>query len=132
MLDDDTYARLARETVQAFEAEVEQFPWCFAGLLGGVVWDRCGGKAIMIVSNDADGDENGDNEAEVNTIAQAVNRLRRKVGGVGRTIVAVGMGKGRGEWIRERNALVKKLDLSKAGIWICEGKMCREARLDEF
>ncbi|KAL9043465.1 MAG: hypothetical protein Q9214_003354, partial [Letrouitia sp. 1 TL-2023] len=31
MLDDSEYATLARETVAAFEAEVEQFPWCFVG-----------------------------------------------------------------------------------------------------
>lgn len=137
MLDDESYARLARETVQAFEAEVEQFPWCFAGLLGGVVWDRCGGKAIMIVSNDdADDDHDGVGAgAGVGVegdgkIAEAVKRLRQKVGGVGRTIIAVG--KGKGEWLRERNALVKNLDLSKEGIWICEGRTCREARVDDF
>lgn len=119
MLDDDAYARIARETVQAFEAEVEQFPWCFVGLLGGVIWDRCGGKTITIVSNDdADG-----------SIGEAVKRLRRKVG-VGRTIVAVGNGKG--EWLRERNGLVRNLDLSKEGIWICEGKVCKQATLDDF
>ena len=131
MLDDEDYARVARETVQAFEAEVEQFPWCFAGLLGGVVWDRCGGKAVMIVSNDDDEDEaEADLVENHGIISEAVKRLRRKVGGVGRTVVAVG--KGKGEWLRERNNLVKNLDLNKEGIWICEGKVCREANMDDF
>lgn len=55
MLDDNTYTQIARDTLQAFEAEVEQFPWCFAGLLGSVVWARCGGKGIVIVES---GDSN--------------------------------------------------------------------------
>lgn len=119
MLDDQAYATIARETVQAFEAEVEQFPWCFVGLLGGVVWNRCGGKSIMIVSNDdADGD-----------IGEALKRLRRKVR-VNRTIVAVG--KGKGEWLRERNSLVRSLDLSNEGIWICEGRRCRKVKMDDL
>lgn len=134
MLDDPRYARLARETVQAFEAEVEQFPWCFAGLLGGVVWDRCGGKAIMIVHNDDDDDNGGHANANANanargTVAEAVRRLRLKVGGVGRTVVAVG--KGKGAWLRERNGLVRNLDLSKDGIWICEAGTCKQANLEE-
>lgn len=119
MLDDDTYAVIARETVQAFEAEVEQFPWCFVGLLGSVAWERCGGKTIMIVSNDdADG-----------KIGETLKRLRKKVGWC-RTIVAVG--KGKGDWLRERNRLVGSLDISKEGIWICEGKVCKQVTLEDL
>ena len=37
MLNDDAYIRAAGRTVAAFEAEVEQFPFTFAGMLGSVV-----------------------------------------------------------------------------------------------
>ncbi|KAL9580403.1 MAG: hypothetical protein Q9203_006318, partial [Teloschistes exilis] len=49
LLDDDAYLKLARETVAAFEAEVEQFPWCFAGLLGAVVMGRLGVSDVVIL-----------------------------------------------------------------------------------
>ena len=91
----------------------------------------------MIVSNDDDDDHHDGVGAGAGVerdgdgkIAEAVKRLRQKVGGVGRTVVAVG--KGKGAWLRERNGLVKNLDLSKEGIWICEGRVCREARVDDF
>ena len=128
MLDDEAYATVARETVQAFEAEVEQFPWCFVGLLGGVIWNRCGGKTIMVVYNTIKNKNNDDDNANAK-IQEALQRLRRKVG-VCRTIVAVG--NGQGEWLRERNGLVRNLDLSKAGIWICEGRVCRQVRLEDL
>lgn len=98
----------------------------------------------MIVSNNDDDDDDdsggggGGDEVKVDVdnnkksimITEAVKRLRRKVSGVGTTVIAVG--KDKGKWLRERNELVNKLDLSKDGIWICEGKVCREARVDEF
>lgn len=91
---------------------MEQFPWCFAGMLEGIVWERCGGQGVVLVAND-DGDAKGD----------VTRKLRREVG-VGRTMM--GLGKGNGEWIRARNALVKEMDLGKEGVWVCEGGRCRE------
>lgn len=42
LLDDDRFATLAKESVDAFEAEMLQHPWLFPGLLGGVVTARLG------------------------------------------------------------------------------------------
>ncbi|KAI4181422.1 MAG: hypothetical protein LQ348_005022, partial [Seirophora lacunosa] len=42
LLDHQPYRDLALNTIAAFEAEVEQFPWCFAGMLGAVVMARVG------------------------------------------------------------------------------------------
>ena len=48
MLDDDFYLRIAGETIQAFEAEVEQSPYCFSGLLGSVVMGRLGVRGVVL------------------------------------------------------------------------------------
>lgn len=42
LLADEKFTRLARETINAFEAEMLQHPWLFPGLLGGVVVARLG------------------------------------------------------------------------------------------
>lgn len=111
LLTDENYARLARQTVQAFEAEVEQFPWCFVGMLDSVVWERCGGKGIVVVG------------AESEDVAEKVKGLRRQLG-VGRTVLGLGLGKG--EWIRGRNELLKSIDLTQPKIYVCEGGVCKE------
>lgn len=111
LLADETYARHARETVQAFEAEVEQFPWCFVGMLESVVWERCGGKGIVVVG------------VESEDVAEKVKELRRQVG-VGRTVL--GLGPGKGEWIRGRNELVRGIDLTQPKVYVCEGGVCKE------
>ncbi|KAL7962336.1 hypothetical protein V8C34DRAFT_181191 [Trichoderma compactum] len=42
LLGDEKFTGLARETINAFEAEMLQHPWLFPGLLGGVVVARLG------------------------------------------------------------------------------------------
>ena len=42
LLDDEALAATARQTINAFEAEMLQHPWLFPGLLGGVVAARLG------------------------------------------------------------------------------------------
>lgn len=42
ILSDDRFTALARESIDAFEAEMLQHPWLFPGLLGGVVTARLG------------------------------------------------------------------------------------------
>jgi uncharacterized protein YyaL (SSP411 family) len=42
ILSDETFTTYARETINAFEAEVLQHPWLFPGLLEGVVTVRLG------------------------------------------------------------------------------------------
>ncbi|ROT41038.1 spermatogenesis-associated protein [Sodiomyces alkalinus F11] len=55
-LGSETYPALARETINAFEAEVLQYPWLFPGLLSGVVSARLGGKIWAIVRDPAGND----------------------------------------------------------------------------
>lgn len=132
MLDDEGYAVIARETVHAFEAEVEQFPWCFVGLLGGVVWTRCGGKGIVLV----DGGDSRESEAvsvsgskvEVD-INSAIQKLQLRTGAA-RTIIKVGSGTG--TWIRARNQLIGNLDLGRSAAYVCEGGVCKIVGLDDL
>lgn len=42
LLDDEKFTSLARETINAFEAEMLQHPWLYPGLLAGVVTARLG------------------------------------------------------------------------------------------
>lgn len=42
ILSDDAFTSYARETIDAFEAEILQHPWLFPGLLAGVVTARLG------------------------------------------------------------------------------------------
>lgn len=44
LLDDESFATKARESVNAFEVEMLQHPWLFPGLLAGVVAVRLGFK----------------------------------------------------------------------------------------
>lgn len=108
MLDDEEYARHARETMAAFEAEIEQFPWTFTGLLNSLVKGRLGCKSVIIT---------GKEQKEV------MHRLRGTIG-VGRTVSR--LGDGRGEWLRKRNALVGALDGTKDGVYVCGGRACKE------
>jgi len=56
------YLTLARETLNAFEAEALQYPWLFIGLLGGVVTARLGG---IVWATKAGKDIRGETEAQL-------------------------------------------------------------------
>lgn len=108
MLEDYEYARHARETMAAFESEIEQFPWTFTGLLGSMVRTRLGCKGVVSTGQEQ---------------KQVMQKLRRSIG-VGRTVTRLGNGKD--EWLRQRNALVRSLDGSKDAVFVCEGHACKE------
>ncbi|KAL8712754.1 MAG: hypothetical protein Q9220_002962 [cf. Caloplaca sp. 1 TL-2023] len=104
LLNSTEYSNLATSTTAAFEAEILQFPHCFAGMLGSVVCSRVGVKGVVLMDK---------GNAEV----------RRKIWegvGVGRTVAWGG-----GEWLRGRNELVAAM---KEGgeVMVCEGGFCRE------
>lgn len=108
MLDDEEYARHARETVAAFEAEIEQFPFTFTGMLGSIVKSKLGSKSAVIT---------GQGKEEV------MLALRSSIGPA-RTVTRLGDGKG--EWLKGRNALIGDLDGTRQGVWVCEGRSCKE------
>lgn len=109
MFDDTHYFKLAGQTVHAFEAEVEQFPFTFAGMLSSVVLGRLGLKGVILTGNSD----------------EIFKQLRQQIG-PNRTIVALGGGKG--EWLKTRNKLLRSLDAEKDGVMVCEGGACREGK----
>ncbi len=104
LLDDDSYSKLAMETVAAFEAEVMQFPHCFAGMLGSIVMGKVGVQTVVVM---------GPFETARQKIKEGV--------GVGRTVAWGG-----GEWLRARNELVGSIPMDKQGMMICAEGVCRE------
>lgn len=107
LLEDASYFKLAGQTVQAFEAEVEQFPYCFAGMMGSVVMARLGLKAIVLTGK----------------VEGALKKLRQQVRP--NAVVTVLDGD-RGKWLRERNPILRDMNVEKDGVMICEGGACRE------
>ncbi|KAK2055724.1 hypothetical protein LY76DRAFT_648148 [Colletotrichum caudatum] len=57
MLSDEAYTAIARESINAFEAEILQYPWLFPGLLSGVVTARLGGATWVIVRGAGGGED---------------------------------------------------------------------------
>jgi uncharacterized protein YyaL (SSP411 family) len=54
ILGDSDYAQKARETINAFEVEMLQYPWLFVGLLGSVVTAKLGGKCWIVEAAEKD------------------------------------------------------------------------------
>ena len=106
MLEDATYFKLAGDVVHAFEAEVEQFPHTFPGMLGSVVMGRLGLKGVVLTGNSE----------------EVLKEFRLQVT-PNRTVVAIGGGKG--GWLKQRNGLLREMDGEKNGVMVCEGGACR-------
>ena len=65
--DGERYLRQAKETVNAFEAEILQYPWLFVSLLTGVVTARLGVRTAVVRR----GDENALREVLTSPRAEA-------------------------------------------------------------
>ena len=107
MFDDTAYLKLASQTVHAFEAEIEQFPFTFAGLLSSVVMGRLGVKGIILTGHSD----------------KALEKLRQQIR-PDATIIFLGNGKGK--WLMSRNELLRSMDVERTGVMVCEGGSCKE------
>jgi uncharacterized protein YyaL (SSP411 family) len=112
LLEDDSYTTLAKETVQAFEAEVEQWPFCFGGMLGSVVLGKLGVQGVVISVN-------GDEERVEKVLKKPRSELAP-----GRTITVL---RGKETWLKKRNKLIGEM---KGGgevkVMVCELGVCRD------
>ena len=138
LLEDEEYNTLARKTVMAFEAEIEQWPGSFPGLLGGVAWAAVGGKGVWIVGGEDEGEvEGGEGKQEENadmkfktaekvpTVSNVLAHLRAGTG-TGRTVLRVRAGD---LWLKKRNPLVMALDVKERDtvkVVVCEAGKCRD------
>ncbi|KAK3337791.1 Six-hairpin glycosidase-like protein, partial [Cercophora scortea] len=55
LLDNKAYAVQAKETINAFEAEILQYPWLFVSLLEGVVSEKLGVRKVRVERGDGEG-----------------------------------------------------------------------------
>jgi uncharacterized protein YyaL (SSP411 family) len=114
LLNDASYAELAKSTVQAFEAEMMQHPFLFVTLLDSVVMGRLGVKGVVVTGEGAE-------------VEEAVKKIRAGAEGSRfRTVIRLGGGKSKGEWLWKRNSLLQGMKLDKKGVMVCEAGVCRE------
>ncbi|MCJ1249639.1 hypothetical protein MMC30_006865 [Trapelia coarctata] len=114
LLEDDAYARLARETVLAFEAEVEQWPFTFGGMLGSVVLGRLGVQGVVIAGTGEDGRDK-----------KVLNKLRAELA-PGRMVLRL---KGVEGWLKQRNKLLAEMKVDGVTkVMVCEKGACREGK----
>lgn len=124
LLEDASYAELARSTLMAFESEILQHPFVFSSMLPCIVWERLGGRAVVVTGHDDDDDDGGEG-GKGRVVSEALRKMRREVG-VTRTVVRLGGREARSEWLRGRNELLRSMDPHRKGVWVCEGGACRE------
>jgi len=114
LLEDDSYARLARETVLAFEAEVEQWPFTFSGMLGSVVLGRLGVQGVVITGTGEDGRDK-----------KVLSKLRAELA-PGRTVLRLKGGEG---WLKQRNKLLGEIKVDgETKVMVCEKGACYEGK----
>ena len=70
LLNDETYEAKARDTIMAFEAEIEQWPGSFPGLLGSVAWARVGGKSIWAVGEEGGAGAENEKSGEQDSVLE--------------------------------------------------------------
>jgi uncharacterized protein YyaL (SSP411 family) len=110
LLEDEAYTKRARETLSAFEAEIMQHPFLFPSMMDAVVVGKLGMRHVVVT---------GKGER----VEQWLKRYREKPVGLS-TISRVGTDAG--EWLKQRNALVKSMEAGKEGVMICENGACRD------
>ena len=111
LLEDEEYTRKARDTASAFEAEIMQHPFLFPSMMDAVVVGKLGIRHNVITG-------------EGQKVEEWLQRYRERPAGLG-TVSRVG--KGMGDWLSQRNGLVKSMDGGKEGVMVCEGGACRDA-----
>lgn len=89
---------MGRETINAFEAEILQYPWLFPGLLSGVVSARLGGKTWLIVKDPS----GNDGEIPRKLLAKLYGEAR---GGLRTLVIA----SGENDLVAQRNPAIAEL-----------------------
>lgn len=124
LLDDDTYATIARRTIHAFSAELLEHPSMFASMMSPIVASTLGMRSILLA-----GDPEKDEEVK-NALKDVRGRLLTN------TTVVVVNGKNLknedGKWLLERNIVFQEMakraeERGKSRVQVCEGSKCLEA-----
>ncbi|KAI7115756.1 hypothetical protein KC352_g34242, partial [Hortaea werneckii] len=110
LFNDETYQKMAKRTVKAFEVEIGQHPGLCSGMMSSVVSSHLGMKGLMIV---------GDGDAAQAALRKIYENVKPNY-----TVLRVGGG-ANSDWLRSRNDLLKDVDGSKQMVQLCEGTSCR-------
>jgi uncharacterized protein YyaL (SSP411 family) len=110
LLEDEEYAKKARDTVSAFEAEIMQHPFLFPSMMDAVVTGKLGMRHIVVT---------GKGER----VDQWLKWYRKRPAGLS-TVSRVDAESG--DWLKKRNPLVKSMDGGREGVMVCENGACRE------
>ena len=111
MLNDDDYEKKAKQTLFAFEVEIEQHPGLFSGMMSSVVAGELGMRGVMV---------SGQGIAAELAVKRAHETVRPTC-----TILRVGHGGNDDAWLRQRNTLLRDVDGIKEMVQVCEGTACR-------
>ena len=155
LLGDEKYANLARRTVSAFEAEIEQWPGSFPGLLTAVAWGTVDGRGIWLIGGEDDDGKGAVSEQDTEqdviesksattqiskqesdtkplTLGTVLFHLRTRANS-GRTVLRIREGP---SWLKKRNELVGAVKVNRGDefkVMVCEKGVCRFVkRLDEL
>ncbi|TGO90666.1 hypothetical protein BPOR_0055g00090 [Botrytis porri] len=116
IFNDESYAKKAKETVKSFESEMLQYPWLFPSFMPAIVASHLGVKSVVI--HDAAGDTSG---------GRWVQEFEKKPRGSLGSIIRLNSSEGNGQWLRDRNPLLKDAGKSdKTKILVCENGVCKE------
>ncbi|KAJ8115685.1 hypothetical protein OPT61_g2717 [Boeremia exigua] len=110
LLEDENYVKLARDTASAFEAEVMQHPFLFPSLMDTVVAGKLGVRHIVITG-------------EGPRVEEWLRRYRERPAGLGTISRVRSHG---GEWLKQRNQLIRSMDAGREGVMLCENGSCKD------
>jgi uncharacterized protein YyaL (SSP411 family) len=110
LLDDAAYVEKGAQTIAAFGPDMRKQPAAYSGLLGAAVAARVGLRGVVLAG-------------EGPLVSAAIKKLHGAVR-PGWTVLRVGGG-AESKWLRDRNQLLKDLDVTKEVVQLCEGKTCR-------
>jgi uncharacterized protein YyaL (SSP411 family) len=110
LLEDEEYTKRARETASAFEAEIMQHPFLFPSMMDVVVAGKLGVRHVVVT---------GKGER----VEQWLKRYRERPTTLS-TVSRVGTDSG--DWLKQRNPLVKSMDAGREGVMVCENGACKE------
>jgi uncharacterized protein YyaL (SSP411 family) len=114
LLNDDSYAIKAKQTVVGFESEILQYPWLFASFMPSIVAGHLGLKGVVVSQGD---EKDGNGNKKIKEFEKAPR------GGLG-TFARLDS---TSTWLRERNELLKGFGLDgKTRVLICENGVCRD------
>ncbi|KAF1827325.1 uncharacterized protein K489DRAFT_366495 [Dissoconium aciculare CBS 342.82] len=115
LLNDETYAKMAKRTLSCFEVEISQHPGLFSGMLSSVVAADMGMRSLII--------------SGAGELAQAAVRIAQENIRPNYTVLRVSGNASdttspSGDWLLERNPLLRDLDASVDKVQLCEGTSC--------